>query len=124
MGKRNNHNQNYTSEMYCVICGNKGVPIPRKIGSTREKGHLKKLYCLHCKKVTNHCEVRPFGSYTYDNFKEEFELGRFLEDGTRQENSDLIGCSKIDCDFNKDGRCWNSNYSFDCPYRIRRDDNE
>ena len=26
-------------------------------------------------------------------------------------------CSKSDCKYNKHGRCWNSNYSYDCPNR-------
>lgn len=104
------------SDFYCIECGNRGIPAARTTRHQREAGHLKKLYCLHCKKETNHAEIRPFGSYTYEDFLEEFELGRFV-DGTKIPVKDLMDCSKTDCDFNKHGRCWNSNYSFDCGHR-------
>ena len=66
-----------TSEFYCTKCGRRGIPIARRIGSQREGGHLKKLYCLYCKEEVNHVEVRPFGDYNYEDFLEEFNLGRF-----------------------------------------------
>ena len=60
------------SEFYCVECGKKGIPIARKLGAQREAGHLKSLWCVYCQKQTNHAEIRPFGTYTVENFKEEF----------------------------------------------------
>lgn len=70
--------QNFTvSDFYCVKCGSKGMPLPRKKAKQREQGHLKKLYCLKCKCEVNHMEIRPFGEYTYENFKEDFENGKF-----------------------------------------------
>ena len=38
-----------TSEFYCTKCGKKGIPIARKLGSQREAGHLKRLYCPFCR---------------------------------------------------------------------------
>ena len=101
------------SDFYCTECGHKGIPLPRTSQHSREPGHLKVLYCPYCHKETNHCEVKHFGSYTYENFKEEFELGRF-KDGERLP---VTLCSKSDCKYNKDGNCWNSNHSYHCKYR-------
>ena len=56
------------SEFYCTVCGNKGIPLPRSYSSQRNKSHLKKLYCTHCRKETNHVEIR---SCSCDYNKEE-----------------------------------------------------
>lgn len=106
-----------TSEFYCTRCGKKGIPIARKIGKQREAGHLKRLYCLYCREEINHAEVRPFGEYNYEDFQMEFELGRFLEDGTKIPVAELMSCSKTQCKYNVNGKCWNSNYSFECSHR-------
>lgn len=70
---------NFTiSDFYCVKCGNKGMPVPRKMSKQREAGHLKKLYCIHCKMFTNHVEIRPFDlNYTVDNLKEDIANGLY-----------------------------------------------
>lgn len=47
------------SEFYCTECHNKGIPVFRTRGNQRPYQHLKKLYCIHCKKETNHTEIRP-----------------------------------------------------------------
>jgi len=94
------------SDMYCVECGQKNIPIPRKVGKERERGHLKKLYCVHCNKETNHCEIKSSGKYTLADFKEEFELGRFV-DGNRVPLNKCLPCGNVFCKYNKDGRCWN-----------------
>lgn len=104
------------SQFYCTKCGRKGIPIPRKKGQQRERGHLKKLYCLFCKEETNHAEVREIGGYTYEDFKEEFEAGRFI-DGQRVSQEDLFLCSNTECPFNKHGRCWNADNSVQCPFK-------
>lgn len=44
----------------CTECGKEGIPISRDQGRQREMGHLKKLYCIYCKKETNHIETRDF----------------------------------------------------------------
>jgi hypothetical protein len=106
------------SRMFCTQCGREGIPIPRRPGSQREAGHLKKLYCNWCKEETNHAEVRSFGSYTKEDFDLEFKLGRFV-DGQKVPIKDLTGCTKQDCEYNVNGRCWNSNYSYkECTHRL------
>lgn len=119
-----NRKSSTTSDFYCTKCGNKGIPIARKIGSQREAGHLKKLYCMYCKEEVNHAEVRPFGSYNYEDFKLEFDLGRFV-DGNKIPIQDLLSCSNTECKYNVNGKCWNSKEDYDCGHRkIRRDENE
>ena len=71
------------SDFYCVHCGKKGIDIPRKIGKQREAGHLKKLYCIHCKETWNAAEVRGFGEYTKEDFDMEFHYHNFDEEGNR-----------------------------------------
>ena len=31
-----------------------------------------RLFCLYCKEEVNHVEIRPYGSYLYEDFLEEF----------------------------------------------------
>lgn len=104
------------SKFFCTNCGNEGIPIYRKQGQERKSGHLKKLYCLHCQKECNHVEIKDAGDYDYENFKEEFSLGRFYN-GEKQEIKQLPKCSLISCPFNKNGRCWNSNNSAKCKHK-------
>lgn len=104
------------SRFFCTECGNEGIPIMRPAGQQREPGHLKKLYCIHCKKEVNHAEVREIGGYTEEDFRKEFELGRF-KDGQRVEGKNLLLCSNVTCPFNIKGKCWNSNNSNDCGYK-------
>ena len=73
-----------TSEFYCTKCGNRGIPIARRIGKQREAGHLKKLYCLNCQQEWNFVEMRPFGDYDYNDFLTEFNYGNFNEEGQRK----------------------------------------
>lgn len=105
------------SDFYCTQCGKKGIPIPRKNGNQRERGHLKKIFCIYCNEEVNHVEIRPFGSYTLEDFEEEFKLGRFVN-GKREAITDLTICSKTDCEYNKNGRCWNSDNSAQCSHKI------
>lgn len=71
------------SRMYCTQCGNEGIDIPRSPNQQREGGHLKKIYCLHCRSEQNHVEIRPFGEYKYEDFLLEFENGNFNKEGER-----------------------------------------
>ena len=106
-----------TSDFYCTKCGHKGIPIARNNGQQREPGHLKKLYCLFCGEEINHVEVKASGSkYTYDDFLEEFTLGRFVN-GERVATQDLTICTNKECVYRKNGRCWNANKSHQCKYR-------
>lgn len=46
------------SEMICTICNQRGIPVPRKENRTRERNHIKHMYCVYCKKKTPHREIR------------------------------------------------------------------
>lgn len=74
---RNNTPHNF----YCTQCGQRGIPICRTETNLRKPGHLKKLYCIHCKTETNHVECA--GAYSDDMFLLEFRAGNFAPDGTR-----------------------------------------
>lgn len=100
------------SRTRCTQCGKEGICIPRRAGQQREAGHLKNIYCLYCKKETNHVEIRPFGSYRDEDFDLEFKTGRFLEDGTRVPIKDLPPCKCTKCRCNINGNCWNSNGNY------------
>lgn len=66
------------SEMYCTECGGHNIPIRRKLNQQREPGHLKSMYCIYCKKITNMVEIRPFGrQYDLSWFNLEFKRGNF-----------------------------------------------
>ena len=112
------------SRFFCTKCGREGIPIQRKKGQEREGGHLKKLYCIYCGEEVNHAEVRDIGGYSEEDFRQEYELGRFVN-GNKIEIKDLLNCSCEDCKYNVKGKCWNSNFSNDCGHRIieRKDDN-
>lgn len=67
--------------MYCTKCGNRGLDVCRTgKGKTREKGHLKKLWCINCKEEVNHAEIS--NNYTIEMFRYEFEHNNFV-DGER-----------------------------------------
>lgn len=72
------------SKFFCTRCGKEGICLPRKKGSRREGGHLKKIYCVHCKDDVNHAEVSDEGRYTYQMFLEEFNNGVFNTEGKRR----------------------------------------
>lgn len=102
-----------SSKFFCTKCGNEGIPILRN--QMREPGHLKRLYCLHCKEVINHAEVSEIGNkYTHEDFLEEFNNGRFVN-GERVE---LYTCSNSACEFNKNGKCWECKN--ECPYKPQK----
>jgi len=104
------------SRFYCTQCGNEGIPLMRKAGQQRESGHLKKLFCIYCNKEVNHAEIRDSGGYTYEDFKKEFELGRFV-DGQRE---NMSSCTCLKCQYNINGKCWNSNNSANCPHKPKK----
>ena len=65
-------------DFYCINCGNKGIPIARKMGNCRDAFHRKKLYCYHCKMDINHVEVR--NDCEREQFKEMYENGEFKQE--------------------------------------------
>ena len=107
------------SDFYCTKCGKKGIPVMRKQGQDREPGHLKRLFCLCCQEEINHAEIRPYGNYRYEDFLEEYELGRYYE-GKKIPVAELMSCTNKECEYIKNGKCWNSNYSYKCPHRIEK----
>ena len=90
------------SDFYCVFCSNKGIPVIRQNGAQREKGHLKRLFCLYCNKETNHVEIRPFGNYNLEDFYQEFNHKNFDENGNRK-----LVYSQFRDKLNKEGLLYN-----------------
>ena len=77
MSSKSRNPINFTvSEFVCIECGKEGMPIPRKANKQREKGHLKKLYCIHCQKETNHKEKRQFDNESIEEIKESILNGK------------------------------------------------
>ena len=56
---------------------------------------------------------RAWGS---EYFEQEFKMGRFV-DGKREAIEDCINCSKDNCPFNLNGKCWNANNSVQCSHK-------
>ena len=81
MGKQN-RNYDFSHEFYCCRCGQRGFNVARKRNAYRELGHLKKLYCIHCKTEVNFCECDTT-RYTYEDFLFEFKNGNFDEHQNR-----------------------------------------
>lgn len=105
------------SRFFCTECGNQGIPIIRKNCKLREKGHLKKLYCIHCKKDTNHVEIKEDDhSYEYEDFLLEFRTGRFV-DGQRVPISKLNKCINHNCPNCILGKCWDAANKSHCRYK-------
>ena len=109
------------SRFFCTKCGNEGIPILRKKGQLRSKGHLKKLYCPYCKEEVNHVEIREIDEYSEDDFQQEYELGRFVN-GKKISIDKLLSCTCETCPYNIEGKCWNSNYSNNCGHRIEKEE--
>lgn len=64
-----------STDFYCTKCGEKGMPLARKKSRVREQGHMKKLWCIHCKEEINHIEIRPF-DYNYDELMKDLKEGK------------------------------------------------
>ena len=52
------------SNFICLKCGGMGIPIQRR--RSREKGHVKDLYCIHCGETTKQMELREDSGDTYE----------------------------------------------------------
>ena len=89
------------SEFYCTTCGNRGIPVQRRIGAEREAGHLKNLFCLKCGKECNHVECKPYTKYTYEDFMLEFTNGNFDENGKR-----IMTYGQLRAKLNEEGRLY------------------
>lgn len=54
------------SDFYCTVCGRRGLMLPRRAGKQRNKGHIKHMWCIHCRQICPHLEVRDC-DYTIEN---------------------------------------------------------
>lgn len=70
-------------DFYCTSCGRKGIPICRDKGKGRERGHLKKLFCIYCGREVNHVEVIEGSKYDKSTFMDEYRSGNFDREGNR-----------------------------------------
>ena len=66
------------SELWCINCGNRGIPVIRARSMRKEKGHRKALYCTTCRMVINHIETRSVEEA--EKFREDFVAGRYTEE--------------------------------------------
>ena len=66
-----------SNDFWCINCGNKGIPIIRPRSSRREPGHMKALYCCHCRMVINHVETRDEEEKL--QFQQDFSEGKYKE---------------------------------------------
>lgn len=65
-------------DFYCLKCGQRGLPLPRKRSLQHEKFHRKRLYCPWCKVDIAHIEVRT--QEELNEFTESFLAGDFEEE--------------------------------------------
>lgn len=63
------------SRFFCICCGQEGMPVWRR--RKREPGHLKSLYCIHCRMRLNHFEARNEAEAR--KFLADFEAGVYRE---------------------------------------------
>jgi hypothetical protein len=84
MAKNNNYE---THDFYCLRCGQKGLPIQRKVGKQHGEFHRKRLWCPHCKLEINHMEIRNQEEKEY--FMEGFINGEYREEA--EESLRVIG---------------------------------
>lgn len=63
------------STLHCEVCDTKMI-IPRKVAQKREEGHVKHMYCPHCKETTAFKESRKADSAMsfWDNWHESMQL--------------------------------------------------
>lgn len=64
-----------THRFFCTSCGKEGIHIARKPNKKRERMHLKRIWCIHCKKVVNHVEC--ITEDDIEKFRERYEIGDY-----------------------------------------------
>ena len=65
----------------CTKCGHESIPLARKSSNKKKWGHLKLMYCPHCKKEYNAFEI--VNDFDREVFYQLFEEGAFIEDCQR-----------------------------------------
>ena len=78
-------------DFYCMNCGNRSMPLPRKKGQERERLHRKKLYCLYCKEEVNHIECRTMEEV--EEFKINFAEGVYKNEA--EESLDHVRSTRL-----------------------------
>lgn len=65
----------FQCSLYCLNCGEKGLPIWRSKGKRRGRGHRKVLYCPNCRETVNHLELETMEQV--EQFKKDFAEGKY-----------------------------------------------
>lgn len=67
-----------TSDFYCLRCGGKGIPLPRRESLQHETFHRKKLWCCYCGTMVNHVEIRSYDELL--EFQENWDAGIYADE--------------------------------------------
>ena len=65
----------FQCNLYCLNCGERGVPIWRDKGKKKSRGHRKVLYCPYCQQTLNHIELET--PEDVRQFKQDFAAGKY-----------------------------------------------
>ena len=63
---------------YCIKCGNRGIPLSRKVGRQHENFHRKKLFCVFCGQEVNHIECKTMEDV--EQFKINYKMGVYKDE--------------------------------------------
>lgn len=74
-------NKKVISDFYCINCGKMVIPVWRKKAHLREPGHRKALYCVNCKQIVNHIEIRTGEEAV--KFHNDFAAGKYREEAKK-----------------------------------------
>ena len=72
-----------SSTMKCTQCGTE-YTIQRVVGKEKECGHLKKVWCVKCRKDTNHVELGAH--YFRQDYYMEVLTNNFSPEGEREKS--------------------------------------
>lgn len=67
-----------STTLWCMNCGQEGIPIVRKRSSLKEQFHRKKMYCWHCMQEVNHIECR--NEFEIEEFKKNYAEGLYKDE--------------------------------------------
>ena len=76
---------------WCINCGQRGLPVQRRVSHNHSKHHRKKLWCPNCKMEINHVECRN-DDEIYE-FKENFKNGVYIDEA--KESMDTLRGSGV-----------------------------
>lgn len=78
-------------DFYCLNCGQRNIPLPRKESHCHNKFHRKKLYCYKCKTEVNMIEIRTHEEKL--EFITNFAKGVYKNEG--KESLDYLRTARI-----------------------------